>query len=212
MKQNAACGRVAAALISLAALAALAACSSSTSSSGSPSTPASSATGTSTGTSTGTGTGTGTAPVSSPSPSASQAGAPACANGTLQVKLRGAQGYAGGVDLVINFTNTTSAACTLFGYPGVSLVSGAHAQIGLAAKRTTTSPAELVTLGPGATGHAQLQIADALNFPTSTCSPAQASDLRIYPPGQTAAVFLPDRSQGCAQPVQVLFVSPVQPG
>jgi Protein of unknown function (DUF4232) len=204
---GATCGRVAAALICLAALAA---CSSSTSSSGSPGTPASSATGT--GTSTGTGTGTSTPPVTSPPPSASQAGAPACANGTLQVQLRGAQGYAGGVDLVINFINTSSAACTLYGYPGVSLVSSSHAQIGLAAKRTTTAPVRLVTLAPGATGHAQLQIADALNFPASTCSPAQAADLRIYPPNQTAAVFLPDRSQGCAQPVQVLFVSPVQPG
>jgi hypothetical protein len=205
---GATCGRVAAALISLAALAALAACSSSTSSSGSPGTPASSATGA--GTSTGTGPGTSTAPVTSPSPS--QASAPACANGTLLVKLRSLQGYAGGVDLVINFTNTTSAACTLYGYPGVSLVSSAHAQIGLAAKRTTTAPVEVVTLTPGATGHAMLQIADALNFPTSSCSPAQAADLRIYPPGQTAAVFLPNRSQGCAQPAQILFVSPVQPG
>jgi hypothetical protein len=202
------CGRAAAALTCLAALAALAACSSSTSSSGSPGTPASPAT--ATGTS--TGTGTGTAPVTSPSPSASQPATQACANGTLQVALRGEQGYAGGVDLAINFTNTSSAACTLYGYPGVSLVSSAHAQIGLAAKRTTTAPVEVVTLGPGATGHAELQIADALNFPTSTCSPAQAADLRIYPPNQTAAVFLPDRSQGCAQPVQVLFVGPVQPG
>jgi hypothetical protein len=128
------------------------------------------------------------------------------------VKLRGEEGYAGGVDVAINFTNTTSAACTLYGYPGVSLVSSAHAQIGLAAKRTTTAPVEVVTLAPGATGHAQLQIADALNFPTSTCGPAQATDLRVYPPGQTAAVFLPDRSQGCAKPAQVLFVGPVQPG
>jgi hypothetical protein len=128
------------------------------------------------------------------------------------VKLRGEQGYAGGVDLAINFTNTTSAACTLYGYPGVSLVSSSHAQIGLAAKRTTTAPAEVVTLAPGATGHAQLQIADALNFPTSACGPVQAADLRVYPPGQTAAVFLPDHSQGCAQPAQILFISPVQPG
>jgi hypothetical protein len=207
---GATCGRVAAALINLAALAALAACSSSTSSSGSPGTPATSATGAGTGTS--TSTGTSTAPVPSPSPSASQAGAPACANGTLLVKLRSLQGYAGGVDLVINFTNTTSAACTLYGYPGVSLVSSAHAQIGLAAKRTTTAPVEVVTLAPGATGHAELQIADALNFPTSSCSPAEAADLRVYPPNQTAAVFLPDRSQACAKPAQVLFVSPVQPG
>jgi hypothetical protein len=208
MHHRATCGRVAAALICLAALAALAACSSSTSSSGSPSTPASPATGTSTG----TGTGTGAAPVTSPSPSASQAGTQACANGTLQVKLGPSEGYAGGVDLAIYFTNTSSAACTLFGYPGVSLVSSSHAQIGLAAKRTTTAPAKLVTLAPGATGTAQLQIADALNFPTSTCSPAQAADLRVYPPGQTAAVFLPDTSEGCAQPVQALFVGPVQSG
>jgi hypothetical protein len=203
---RATCGRVAAALTCLGALAALAACSSSTSSSSSssssPSTPSA------------TSTSTSTAPVTSPSPSASPtaAAAPACANGTLQVKLRGEQGYAGGVDLAINFTNTTSAACTLYGYPGVSLVSSSHAQIGLAAKRTTTAPAEVVTLAPGATGHAQLQIADALNFPTSACGPVQAADLRVYPPGQTAAVFLPDHSQGCAQPAQILFISPVQPG
>ena len=203
---RATCGRVAAALTCLGALAALAACSSSTSSSSPPSTPSATSTGTA------TATATGTAPATSPPPSPSQAGSPACANGTLQVKLRGEQGYAGGVDLAINFTNTTSAACTLYGYPGVSLVSSSHAQIGLAAKRTTTAPAEVVTLAPGATGHAQLQIADALNFPTSTCGPVQAADLRVYPPGQTAAVFLPDHSQGCAQPAQILFISPVQPG
>ena len=201
-------GRLAAALICLAALAALAACSSPTSSSGSPSTPSA------TGTSTGTSTGTGTVPVTSPSPSpsASQAGTQACANGTLQVKLGPSEGYAGGVDLAIDFTNTSSAACTVYGYPGVSLVSSAHAEIGLAAKRTTTAPVELVTLAPGATGTAQLQMADALNFPTSTCGPAQAADLRVYPPNQTAAVFLPDTSEGCAQPVQVLFVGAVQSG
>jgi hypothetical protein len=205
---RATCGRVAAALICLPALAVLAACSSSTSSSSSPDTPASSATGT------GTGTATGTAPAASPSPSASPtaAGTQACANGTLQVKLGPSEGYAGGVDLTIDFTNTSSAACTLYGYPGVSLVSSSHAQIGLAAKRTTSAPVKVITLAPGATGTAQLQIADALNFPTATCGPAQAADLRVYPPNQTAAVFLPVTSKGCAQPVQVLFVGAVQSG
>jgi hypothetical protein len=201
MKHNAATrGRLAAALISVAALAALAACSSSTS----PASPASPATG--------TGTGTGAAPVTAPSPSASQAGTQACANGTLQVKLGPSEGYAGGVNLAIDFTNTSGASCTLSGYPGVSLVSSPQAQIGLAAKRTTTAPVKLVTLAPGATGTAQLQIVDALNFPTATCSPAQATDLRVYPPNQTAAIFLPSSSKGCAQPVQVLFVGAVQSG
>jgi hypothetical protein len=53
---------------------------------------------------------------------------------------------------------------------------------------------------------------DALNFPTATCGPAQATDLRVYPPNQTAAIFLPNSSKGCAQPVQVLFVGAVESG
>jgi hypothetical protein len=193
-------GRVAAALICLPALAGLAACSSSTSSSSSSS-PASSSAPASASAS------------SAPSPSSSSvaAGAPACANGTLQVKLGESEGYAGGVDVPIDFTNTSGASCTLFGYPGVSLLSAAHAQIGLAAKRgTTVPPVKVITLAPGATVTAQLQIADALNFPTATCSPVQATDLRVYPPNQTVAVLLPEQSKGCAKPVQVLLVGAVQ--
>jgi hypothetical protein len=181
-------GRAAAALICLAALAA---CSSSSSSS---TPPVSSST-------------------SSPaSPTASSAPATACANGSLQVKLGFAQGYAGGVDETIDFTNISGVPCTLYGYPGVSLVSGPQVQIGLAAQRDNTVPVTLITLAPGATGNAGLQIADALNYPTATCSPAKATDLRIYPPDQTAAVYLPDSSEGCAEPVQVLFVAAVQAG
>lgn len=204
MNHNAAmCGRAAAALLCLAALAAC-------SSSGSSSTPSS--TGSTGSTSSPASSPTGTAPVTAPSPSASPVGTQPCANGTLQVKLGPSEGYAGGVDLAIDFTNTSGASCTLYGYPGVSLVSSSHAQIGLAAKRTGTAPVKLITLAPGATGTAQLQIADALNFPTATCGPAQAADLRVYPPGQTAAVFLPDSSKGCAHPAQVLFISAVQSG
>jgi hypothetical protein len=136
-----------------------------------------------------------------------------CPNGSLQLKLGLAQGYAGGVYEVIDFTNTSGATCTLTGYPGVSLVSGPpYTQIGLAAKRSGTAPVKQITLAPGATANALLQVVDALNFPTATCSPAKATDLRIYPPNQTVAVFLPSDSQGCAEPVQVLFISAVQAG
>jgi hypothetical protein len=195
-------GRAAAALICLAALAAC-------SSTGSSSTPSSSAS-----TSSPTTPATGTAPATTPAQPASPAaaGTSACANGTLQVKLGPGQGYAGGTYQAIEFTNTSGVPCTLDGYPGVSLVSGPSAQIGLAAKRATTAPVTSITLAPGATGNAMLQVADALNFPTATCSPARATDLRVYPPNQTAAVYLPDSSEGCAQPVQVLFVGAVQAG
>src|SRR5580704_9460974 len=51
-------------------------------------------------------------------------GPAACPTSSLRVKLGIAQGYAGGVYQVIDFTNTSGSPCTLYGYPGVSLVTG----------------------------------------------------------------------------------------
>jgi Protein of unknown function (DUF4232) len=151
------------------------------------------------------------APASSLSPAA--AGPAACPNGSLQVKQGVAQGYAGGVYEVIDFTNTSGSSCRLLGYPGVSLVTGpSNTQIGLAAKRSTSTPVKQVTLAPGATANALLQIVDALNYPPASCAPTKATALRIYPPNQTAAVFLPNTSNGCTKPVQTIFIGAVQPG
>src|SRR5208337_3397327 len=141
------------------------------------------------------------------------AAAPACPTSSLQVKLGVAQGYAGGVYEVIDFTNTSGSPCTLYGYPGVSLVSGPpYTQIGLAAKRSTSSARKLVTLVPGATANALLQIVDALNYPNATCGPTKATALKVYPPNQTVPVYLPSTSNGCAKPVQIMYIGPVQPG
>ncbi len=136
---------------------------------------------------------------------------PACPTSGMQVKLGQSNGYAGGVYVPIDFTNTSSSACTLYGYPGVSLVTGPpYSQIGLAAERDTTTPVTLVTLAPGATATALLQIVDALNFTPSTCGPTQATNIKVYPPNQTAPVYLPNTSDGCAKPVQTMFIAAVQ--
>lgn len=145
-------------------------------------------------------------------PSSSAAGTPACATSALQVKLGSSDGYAGGVYVVIDFTNSSGSSCTLFGYPGVSLVTGPpYKQIGLAAKRSTSTPKKLVTLAAGATASAQLQIVDALNFPSATCGPAKATALKIYPPNQTEPVYLPNSSTGCTKPVQIMYIGAVRP-
>jgi len=197
----------AAALACFAALA-LAGCGSSNSSS-SPATSASSASSSSPAQA----ATTPPAPVSSTSNTPAVVGVPACPNGSLKVTQGLGQGYAGGVYEVIDFTNTSASTCTLYGYPGVALVSGPpYAQIGLAAKRGTTTPAAVVTLAPGAVANATLQIVDALNYPTATCSPAAATDLQVFPPGQTVAVYLPNKSEACAEPVQTTFIGPVQAG
>ena len=142
----------------------------------------------------------------------SSAGGTACATSALQIKLGASDGYAGGVYQTIDFTNTSGSTCTLFGYPGVSLVNGPpYKQIGLAAKRTTSTPKKLVTLAAGATANAQLQIVDALNFPSASCAPTKATALKIYPPNQTEPVYLPNTSTGCSKPTQILFIAAVRP-
>jgi hypothetical protein len=141
-------------------------------------------------------------------------GAAACATSVLQVKLGLGQGYAGGTYQVIDFTNSSSASCTLYGYPGVSLVSGPapYTQIGLAAKRNSTTPVKLITLAPGGTANALLQIVDALNYPASACNPTKATDLRIYPPNQLDPIYVATTAQGCSKNSQVLFISAVAAG
>src|SRR5690242_6752533 len=167
----------------------------------------------------------GSAPAASPSapaaassspagaaPSSSAAGT-ACASSALRIKLGASDGYAGGVYQAIDFTNTSGSTCTLFGYPGVSLVTGPpYQQLGVPAKRTTTPPPKVVTLAPGATANAVLQIVDALNFPSPSCEPAKAAALKVYPPNQFTAVYLPDTSYGCGNPVQTMYIGPVRPG
>jgi hypothetical protein len=190
-------GAAAAALACLA----LAGCSSSSSSS-SAAGPA---------TATTTVTATATAPAASSSPPVT--GPPACAASALRISQGGSDGYAGGVYVTLDFTNTSSATCTLYGYPGVSLTTASpYNQIGLAAKRLTTRPAKVVTLAPGAVANASLQIVDALNFPASTCSPVKAANLRVFPPNQTASSYLPNTSETCSKPVQTLFITTVQAG
>ena len=130
----------------------------------------------------------------------------------MKVSQSAPNGYAGGFDVTIGFTNTSGATCTLYGYPGVSLVSASYAQIGLSAKRLGTVPVKLVTLAPSATASAMVQIGDALNFPSPTCSPVKAAYLRIFPPNQTASVYLANTSQTCSKPVPTLTVTAVQAG
>jgi uncharacterized protein DUF4232 len=201
-------GRLALTIAALTCAAAVAGCASSGSSQpGASGSTAASPTGQ------GTTPGSSNTPAVAPSSSSAPAGPPACPTSSLQVKLGVSQGYAGGVYVVIDFTNTGASTCSLFGYPGVSLVKGPpYTQIGLAAKRSTATPKKLVTLAPGATANALLQIVDALNYPSATCGPTKATALKIYPPNQTEPVYLPNTSSGCAKPVQIMYIGAVRPG
>jgi hypothetical protein len=154
---------------------------------------------------------TSAAPATS-TPSSASGPAP-CPTSTLAVKLGLGQGAAGSTYQVIDFTNTSSVTCTLYGYPGVSAGNGQPlTQVGLAAAEMPTPPRELVTLAPGGVANALLRIVDAGNYPAARCGMVPTKLLRIYPPNQTAPVYLHYSTQMCAKPVQTLSVSVVQPG
>ena len=193
----------AAALCGVAMLAA--ACGSSTSNAGAPAPRV---------TATTTATPPASTPPATPTPAASVP--PACATSALPATIGAGNGAAGSTYYSLNFTNTSAAACTLLGYPGVSFVTEAGgSQIGRAASRNPLVASHLVTLAPGATAHSMLQVVDALNYPAAECRLVTAHTLKVYPPNQTAPIYLSFTAPACSahrKLVRILSVQAVTPG
>jgi hypothetical protein len=164
---------------------------------------------------------TATAQASTSAPPATGSSTPhvtgpaACTTAGLSVKLGAANGAAGSSFIPIVFTNTTGSSCSLFGYPGVSFVTGqGGSQIGSAASRVATQPANNIVLAAGGVANASLRVVDAQNFP-SACQLTTASTLKIFPPGQTAPLYISFTSKTCASTspaYQVLYIQTVGAG
>jgi hypothetical protein len=146
-------------------------------------------------------------PSSTPAPSPSstlastQAGPAECTTADLKVSVGSSNGAAGTIYYNLDFTNTSASNCFVQGYPGVSLVSAgsdAGKQIGAAATREPGTPSRPITLAPGKTGHAVFGVAEAGNFPPSSCKPVNAHWLKVFPPDQTVAAFAAFTTQTCA--------------
>lgn len=130
-------------------------------------------------------------------------GTSACTSGDLQVSLGGGVGAGMSQNHTgLQLRNIGSSACTLYGYPGVSWVAGADGhQVGAAAVRQADpsgSAEKTVTLAPGGVASAPLDIVDASVFSPSQCKPVPVRGLRVYPPGEKAALFvsLPTQAGG----------------
>ena len=142
----------------------------------------------------------------------------ACAPSALRVTLdSSAAGVATGSSYIpLEFTNSSARACTLSGYPAVTLTAGAAGpQIGNAAAAEQATRSTTLTLAPGGVAHAWLQIADVANYPASRCRPVQAGGIRVAFAGTDTAAFLPHSLQACANAMpgsSVLAVFPVQAG
>lgn len=158
----------------------------------------------------GVSTDTGDGSPSSSSGGASADGVPPCTSGVLAASLdfTTGGGAAGSTTGNLVLRNTSNAACSLQGYPGVSFVDGNGNQLGAAAARSAGT-ARAVTVHAGDSAFAQLKITDALNYDASTCGVTDATGLRIYPPGEKAALFVNHAAKACTKNAQVLTVGPM---
>jgi hypothetical protein len=123
-------------------------------------------------------------------------------------------GEAGHIALLLIFTNTATHPCTMYGYPGVSLVTGPNGQqINDPAQRITSTPPTLVTLPPNTAAHAPLLLTQPGNYPTDTCKPVQAAGFRIYPPDDTTALYTNSTQPTCStKGTGIPQIYPIQPG
>ena len=134
---------------------------------------------------------------------------PTCTHQHLSARVAGSEGAAGSTYVTLRFTNTGHSACALLGHPGVSFVAGDDGHsVGLPAAKANDKY-KVVKLQAGQSADATLRIANALNFPRSTCSPTAVRGLRVYPPGGRKSFFLKLSTTACAKHVRTMTINAV---
>jgi len=141
--------------------------------------------------------GTTTTATVEPSPDKTT-GTPRCHTGDLSVKTGTGDGAAGTYHTDLVFTDKSDHRCTLYGYPGVSWVTGDNGtQVNDPFERSSGTK-RTITLSPGGQAHAVLVTHAALNYPADKCKPVDVRGYRVYPPDETAAVFVSAPGKQCS--------------
>lgn len=117
---------------------------------------------------------------------------PACT--TAQLRLgEGSSNGAGGTNYITYpLTNTGATACTMFGYPGVSVIDSSGAIVQQAARRNpiltpSTAPTGVLTVAAHASVYFVVSAVDTDPDPQRT-GVRTGPRLRVYPPNQTSAL------------------------
>lgn len=132
-----------------------------------------------------------------------------CHSSGLTATLGSPNGSAGASHYEITFRNTGSAACTLFGYPGVSFLDAKGSQIGSSAQRQATGQPATITLAGGGNAFSSLAVTDP-GIPPCSSSTA-AAKVRIYPPGDTQSLLVtaPTGMLVCSSPNTAGYLSSI---
>ncbi|MDO4910465.1 MAG: DUF4232 domain-containing protein [Corynebacterium sp.] len=118
-----------------------------------------------------------------------------CLANNLTATISAPNGTAGSSYYTVSLNNVGSA-CSLQGYPGVSLVDSLGNQIGAAADRDGAD-FNLVRLDKGDNAIFTVQISNAMAY--GDCTVTSAAALKIYPPENRESITIPLRTQTCAE-------------
>ncbi len=142
-------------------------------------------------------------------PDASSAYGPACV--ASQLKLSFAIDQSSAVEMG-TVTNTSTSACSLFGFPGAGLF-GASEPIRLQVLQATSSPPwggvfpeQRIQLAPGAAAYFAVKWSSATSGAASSCP--TAAHFAMTPPNDTASVVASDPIHVCGDSITI---SPFQP-
>jgi hypothetical protein len=123
-------------------------------------------------------------------------------------------GALGTIYYPLQFTNLSGHACSLDGYPGVSVVSSSGQQLGSPAIWGGRTGQRKVILVPGATAHTILAYRGALVSTAYGCDQVNVpSELSVYPPGQSTATDAAFGFPVCAHrgPIYLVVTEPIRP-
>jgi hypothetical protein len=143
------------------------------------------------------------------------AGPGLCRSSDLRLSLGRGDAAAGTAYRPLEFTNISDHPCVLEGFPGVSYVGGPDGhQVGAPADREGDKGTS-ITLGRGEVASATVGFANVDNYDPLTCQPQPVRGLRVYPPQETAALFIDMPTTGCGNdkiPGDQLKVKAIQKG
>lgn len=137
--------------------------------------------------------------------------APACSPSHLSVDVGFVQGASQSWDIPLQFTNASSARCSVTGYPRVFLLNAQGQQVGLAIKPTSGGWADrTVTLSHAQTAEADLWQPDTTDAVEAgqPCLPIEWSAIRITLP---AAVVVSGSSGGWSKATMTCGAGEVAP-
>ena len=151
-------------------------------------------------------------PTTTTSTTTASAVGPQCSFNDLTVSVGPADGAAGHTYFPLDFLNTGAAACTLYGFPGVSFLNASGATIGSITSREGNESPATVTVSPDGFAVASLAVTDPGIPPCAASS--IASFVRVYPPGSFSSFSIPVTGVNvCSSPstanYEDSFVAPV---